>query len=185
MKNLIFVVLIAVAGFTGYNFMNGPAESVEPIATQTEVKESVAGSTVDVDMSDELQTEVTENTEAAVADESNLKTPADMSAEAQTEMYGFMMEYNKCMMQNRPEYHQDDARTEEIASKTFDECAPITDSLKAVLATNGVNKGLQEGMAKTLQQRASRKLMTAIMQAKAARMATGASAAPVMPVTTP
>ncbi len=151
--------------------MNKPAESEEAVAVQTETTESVIENTVE-----EVAT-------TAIVDEDNLTTPADMPAEAQTEMYGFIMEYNKCMMQNRAEYHQLDIRTEDAASITFDECAPILDNLKAVLAANSVNKGLQKGMAKTLQQRAARKLMTAIMQAKAAKMAAGASAAPVVPAT--
>ncbi|NQY26465.1 MAG: hypothetical protein HRT92_04730 [Piscirickettsiaceae bacterium] len=165
MKNLIFVVLIAVIAFAGYDFINKPAENEETIAVQAETTESA----------------VEDTAATVISDENNLKTPADMSDEAQTEMYGFMMGYNKCMMKNRPEYHQVGSKVEEIASKTFDECAPILDGLKAVLAANDVNKGLQEGMAKTLQQRASRKLMTAIMQSQAAQMTADASAMPVMP----
>lgn len=168
MKNLIFVVLIAIAGIAGYDFMNKPAENVEPIATETT----------------EVITE--QSVEKAVkADENNLKTPADMSEEAQAEMYGFMMGYNKCMMTNRAEYHESNIAIEEAAGLTFEECAPILDSLKAVLAANGVNRGLQEGMSKTLAQRASRKLMSAIMQSKAAASMKSTSAAPVAPITTP
>ena len=169
MKNLIFIVLIAVVGIAGYDFMNKPAENVEPIAeVVTETAEAV--------------TTAQSVEEAIIADEDNLKTPADMSEEAQSEMYGFMMEYNKCMMKNRAEYHQDDIKIEDAAGITFEECAPLLDSLKGVLAANGVNRGLQEGMAKTLSQRASRKLMSTIMQSKAAA---SMSAPPVMPVTTP
>ena len=177
MKNLIFIVLIAVAGIAGYNFINKPAANVEPVTVQTEAIVNAAEDT-DTEASAEATLE-----EAVTADEGNLMTPADMSEEAQTEMYGFMMEYNKCMMTNRAEYHQNDITVEDAAGITFEECAPTLDSLKAVLATNGVNKGLQEGMVKTLEQRASRKLMSAIMQSKAAA---SMSAPPVMPaVTTP
>lgn len=173
MKNLIFIVLIAVAGIAGYNFINKPAANVEPVAEQTEAVVKA----VEVTASTEVTLE-----EAVIADEGNLMTPADMSEEAQAKMYGFMMEYNKCMMKNRAEYHQSDIKIEDAAAITFDECAPTLDSLKAVLATNGVNKGLQEGMVKTLEQRAARKLMSAIMQSKAAA---NMSAPPVMPLTTP
>lgn len=177
MKNLIFVVLLVIAGIAGYDYINKPVdivdsekEAVTAVVEKNSVKETVAVDEV-----------VTPESESSV----NLMTPADMSEEAQAEMYSFMMEYNKCMMQNKPEYHQLDVRTEDIAAKTFDECAPNLDDLKAVLAANGVNEGLQEGMVKTLQQRASRKLMSAIMQSKAAKMSAGTAAipAPEMPVT--
>jgi len=110
-------------------------------------------------------------------------TPADMSEEAQKEMYAKIIDYNKCMMKNRTEYHEPGVRPETVADKTLKACDARLDELKVVLATNNVNHDLSEGMAKTIRQRAARKLMSNIMTLMAgeASVVNNAPAAPVTP----
>lgn len=160
MKSLVFIVLLILAGIVGYNFINKPTESVEAVA-------------VVEDVTTPAQNEApssTEETITPISDGTNMITPADMSEEAQHEMHTLMMDYNKCMMQDRPEYHQENIRVEDIAGKTLAACESHLDALKAVLAANNVNADLREGMIKTVRQRSTRKLMSAVMQTQAARM---------------
>lgn len=166
MKNLVFIVLLVLAGIAGYNFINKPIENVEAVAV---VVEDVAISTENVAplATDES---ITEETAAPVSDGTNMITPADMSEEAQHEMYTVMMSYNKCMMQDRPEYHQPNIRAEDIAGQTLATCESNLDALKVVLETNNVNADLSDGMLKTVRQRSTRKLMSAVMQSQAAQM---------------
>jgi len=96
-------------------------------------------------------------------------------------MYGAIMEYNKCMMQNRLEYHQQGVRAESVADKTLTACEPHLDDLKLVLETNNVNQDLREGMVKTMRQRAARKLMSNVMQSLAGQAAAAANTSPVAP----
>jgi hypothetical protein len=163
MKSLVFIVLLVLAGIAGYNFINKPIENIETVAVVDEVK--VANNevaTADETIVEETVTEETGGT--------NMITPADMSEEAQHEMYSVMMVYNKCMMLNRPEYHQPNMRTEDIAGKTLAACEPNLDALRVVLETNNVNSDLTDGMLMTVRQKSTRKLMSAVMQSQAAQM---------------
>lgn len=167
MKSLVFIVLLVLAGIAGYNFFNKPTENVEAIAVVEEVvisEVNEASSNNDDMVSEEVTIETS-------GDESMI-TPADMPEEAQQAMYTSMMEYNKCMMQDKPEYHQQNLRTEDIASQTLEACEPNLDTLKAVLTANNVNVDLREGMIKTVRQRSTRKLMSAVMQSQAQMMPT-------------
>jgi len=110
--------------------------------------------------------------------ENSMITPADMSEAAQTEMYTAIAEYNKCMMQNRLEYHQEGAKVAQVADKTLQACEPHLDTLADVLEANNVNKGLSKGMVGTMRSRAARKLMTAVMQSMAGQAAAAANAKP-------
>jgi len=94
-------------------------------------------------------------------------TPVDMSQEAQDKMYATIMEYNKCMMQNRPEYHKQTVSTAAVAEKTLFACEPHLDELAIVLEENNVNAELRVGMVKTIRTRAVRKLMSMVMQSRA------------------
>lgn len=174
MKSLVFIVLVVLAGIAGYNFINKPTENVEAIAVVEEVKVAdKALATADETIAEETVAEgiVTEDAVSPpVTDGTNMITPADMSEEAQHEMYTVMMNYNKCMMQDKPEYHQPNIRAEDIAGKTLAACEPNLDALKVVLETNNVNADLSDGMVKTVRQRSTRKLMSAVMQSQAAQM---------------
>ncbi len=178
MKNLIFIVLLAVVAIAGYSYVNQQKETDVVATAAEEVSNDVV---------------IDESTTATeVKDEDiNLITPADMTEEAQAEMYKNIMEYNKCMLQNRLEYHQQGVRTEDVADKTLTACEPHLDELKATLTANNVNSDLREGMVKTMRQRAARKLMSTIMQsmagqaAAAANVPTGTVTLPVEPAPVP
>ena len=103
--------------------------------------------------------------------EGNMITPVDMSEEAQNAMYTTITDYNRCMMQNRLEYHQQGVQVAQVADKTLFACEPHLDSLDKVLATNNVNDGLRENMVKTMRSRAATKLMAAVMQSMAGQAA--------------
>jgi hypothetical protein len=111
-------------------------------------------------------------------EESNLITPADIPEAAQTEMYAAIMGYNKCMMQNRLEYHQQGIQVANVADQTLQACEPHLDILDEVLATNNVNEGLRKTMVNTMRSRAARKLMAAVMQSMAGQAAAAANATP-------
>jgi hypothetical protein len=175
MKSLVFIVLLVLAGIAGYNFINKPTENVEVVAVVEEV--NVANNetpTADENIVEEI---VTEETVSPVTDGTNMITPADISEEAQREMYSVMMTYNKCMMLNRPEYHQPNIRAEDIAGQTLAACEPNLDALRVVLETNNVNSDLTDGMLKTVRQKSTRKLMSAVMQSQAAEMMANEEAA--------
>ena len=112
----------------------------------------------------------------SVMAESNLITPADLSPEAQTDMYSAITDYSKCMMQNRLEYHQQGARVANVADKTLQACEPHLDTLDEVLVANNVDDGLRKNMVKTMRSRAVRKLMSAVMQSMACQAAAAANA---------
>jgi len=171
MKNLVSIVLlviIAIAGYTYFNQQNQTAAvdvAVEEVVTEaTETTETSATAT--------QQVATTESKEV------NITTPADMSEEAQAEMYNHIMEYNQCMMKNRLEYHQQGVRAANVADKTLTACEPHLDELKATLVANKVNKDLSDGMVKTMRQRAARKLMSTIMQSMAGQAAAAANIPP-------
>jgi hypothetical protein len=114
----------------------------------------------------------------AAEEESNLITPADMPEAAQTEMYAAIGEYNKCMMQNRLEYHQQGIQIASVADKTLTACEPHLDTLAEVLAANNVNEGLQKNMVNTMRSRGAQKLMAAMMQSLAGQAAAAANVTP-------
>jgi hypothetical protein len=114
----------------------------------------------------------------AAEEEGNLTTPADMPEAAQTEMYAAIGEYNKCMMQNRLEYHQQGIKIANVADKTLQACEPHLDTLAEVLAVNNVNEGLQKNMVNTMRSRGAQKLMAAMMQSLAGQAAAAANATP-------
>ncbi|MDO7667156.1 MAG: hypothetical protein MUQ39_02095 [Pseudomonadota bacterium] len=165
MKSLVFIVLLVLAGIAGYNFINKPIENVETVVVVDEVKVKVANN--EVATADETSVEGTVTEETG---DTNMITPTDMSEEAQHEMYSSMMAYNKCMMLNRPEYHQPNIRAEDIAGQTLAACEPNLDALRVVLEANNVNSGLTDGMLKTVRQKSTRKLMSTVMQSQAAQM---------------
>tara|TARA_R110001606_G_scaffold395664_2_gene568487 strand:- start:100897 stop:101424 length:528 start_codon:yes stop_codon:yes gene_type:complete len=165
MKSLVFIVLLVLAGIAGYNFFNKPTENVGAVAVVEEVTTSAENE--EMVTIDESTLEETVTPESV---DTNMITPADMSEEAQHEMYTSMMDYNKCMMQNKPEYHQENMRAEDIAGKTLAACEPNLDTLRVILETNNVNTDLREGMIKTVRQRSTRKLMSVVMQSQAASM---------------
>jgi hypothetical protein len=111
-------------------------------------------------------------------EENNMVTPADMPEAAQTEMYSAITEYNKCMMQNRLEYHQEGAQVAQVADKTLQACEPHLVTLGEVLAANNVNEGISKNMVGTMRSRAARKLMSAVMQSMAGQAAAAANAKP-------
>jgi len=172
MKNLVFIVLLVVVAIAGYSYVNQQEPTAEAVTS------------VEVVSTDAVVEEATADTE-----EVNIMTPADMTEEAQAEMYKHIMDYNQCMMKNRLEYHQQGIRAENVADKTLTACEPHLDDLKATLATNNVNEDLRNGMVKTMRQRAARKLMSTLMQsmagqaAAAANIAPGPVALPEVPVT--
>ncbi|MDO7597604.1 MAG: hypothetical protein MUQ51_00170 [Pseudomonadota bacterium] len=165
MKSLVFIVLLVLAGIAGYNFINKPIENVETVVVVDEVKVKVANN--EVATADETSVEGTVTEETG---DTNMITPTDMSEEAQHKMYSAMMAYNKCMMLNRPEYHQPNIRAEDIAGQTLAACEPNLDALRVVLEANNVNSGLTDGMLKTVRQKSTRKLMSTVMQSQAAQM---------------
>ncbi len=170
MKNIVFVVLLIVVIAGGYAYINETNDQVAVVSSETDVMtESVAVESEDVTPAMEATT---------TAD--NLVTPSDMSEEAQREMYSAIAEYNKCMMQNRLEYHQQGVQVANVADKTLQVCEPHLDDLAAVLETNNVNLGLKENMIKTMRSRAVRKLMAAVMQSMAGQAAAAANAQAVV-----
>ncbi len=167
MKSLVFIVLLVIVAIAGYTIINQPSE-IETVQTE-QTKDEI------VDTADVIE-------EAPAVEQTiSMITPADMSEKAQEEMYGAIMEYNKCMMQNRLEYHQQGVRAESVADKTLTACEPHLDDLKLVLETNNVNQDLREGMVKTMRQRAARKLMSNVMQSLAGQAAAAANTSPVAP----
>lgn len=112
----------------------------------------------------------------SVIAEENLITPSDMPEAAQTEMYGAITDYNKCMMKNRLEYHQQGITVAGVADKTLQACEPHLDTLDEVLATNNVNDGLRQTMVGKLRSKAARKLMSAVMQSMAGQASAAANA---------
>jgi len=169
MKNLVIVVVLVVVAIAGYSYLNQQSSTVE-VVTAT-VEESVSNTAEEI-------APATEEVASTESEEVNIITPADMSEEAQTEMYGHIMKYNECMMKNRLEYHQQGIKAENVADKTLTACEPHLDDLKATLVTNNVNSDLREGMIKTMRQRAARKLMSTIMQSLAGQAAAAANVAP-------
>ncbi|MCX4188268.1 hypothetical protein [Methylophaga sp. OBS4] len=103
--------------------------------------------------------------------ESDLVTPADMSAEAQNQMYNLITEYNGCMMQSRLQTSQDGKQAQQAAQNILQSCESHLDDLKVHLTDNQVETSLVEGMAKTLRSRAARQLMTRTMNNLAAQAA--------------
>lgn len=183
MKNLVLIVLLVVVAIAGYNFVNKPVGNVE-VAAVEEASVPVVNE----------ESEVVENSseDVAATEEQPISmiTPADMSEEAQTEMYTTIGEYNKCMMTNRLEYHQQGNNAEEVANKTLTACEAHLDTLAATLLANNVNEDLRKGMVMTMRKRAARKLMSAVTQSLAGQAAAAANAVPVVapevaPVTTP
>ncbi len=112
----------------------------------------------------------------SVMAEENLMTPGDMTEEAQTEMYAAVTDYNKCMMQNRLEYHQKGISVAGVADKTLQACEPHLVTLEEVLTTNNVNEGLTKTMVGKLRSKAARKLMSAVMQSMAGQAAAAENA---------
>lgn len=96
-------------------------------------------------------------------------TPADMSDEAYNQMYGFITEYNSCMMQSRLQAHPEVQSGEDAANKIMQNCETHLDDLKLHLSENNVEPSLVEGMAKTMRSRAARKMMTQTMNNMAAQ----------------
>lgn len=150
MKNLVFVVLLVIVAGVGFLFMNNATE------------EDVATNPVDHE----------------TATEESMITPVDMSEEAQNKMYVAIADYNKCMMQNRLEYHQQGVKIVDVADKTLAACEPHLDVLADVLAENNVNQGLAKKMVHTMRSRAARKLMSAMMQSIAGQSAAMSNVAP-------
>lgn len=168
MKNLVIVVLLVVVAIAGYNFVNQQEEdTVEVVTTVEEVTNDV-----------EQATPVADDVTASESEEVSMIAPVDMPEEAQTEMYNHIMKYNQCMMQNRLEYHQQGISATDVADKTLAACEPHLDDLKATLTANNVNVDLREGMIKAMRQRASRKLLSTIMQSLAGQAAAAANVAP-------
>jgi len=169
MKNLVIVVVLVVVAIAGYSYLNQQSSTVE-VVTAT-VEESVSNAAEEV-------APPTEEVVSIESEDVNIITPADMSEDAQAEMYGHIMKYNECMMKNRLEYHQQGVKAQNVADKTLTACEPHLDDLKATLTTNNVNSDLREGMVKTMRQRAARKLMSTIMQSLAGQAAAAANIAP-------
>lgn len=96
-------------------------------------------------------------------------TPADMSDEAYNQMYGFITEYNSCMMQSRLQAHPEVQSGEDAANQIMQNCETHLDELKLHLSENNVEPSLVEGMAKTMRSRAARKMMTQTMNNMAAQ----------------
>ncbi|MDB2705699.1 hypothetical protein N9Y67_04100 [Pseudomonadota bacterium] len=174
MKSLVFIVLLVVAAIAGYSIINKPTETVAVVDSAVE---EVTDNTVEPAQAMDAAAE------SAESEEVNLITPADMTEKAQEEMYSNIMEYNKCMMQNRLEYHQQGMRAESVADKTLTACEPHLDDLKLTLETNNVNKDLSEGMVKTMRQRMARKLMSNVMQSLARQAAADNSVPVAAPIT--
>ena len=157
MKNIVFVVLLIAVIASGYAYINKTNDQVDVVSSETEVM-----------------------TASVAVETDNLVTPSDMSEEAQREMYSAIAEYNKCMLQNRLEYHQQGVQVANIADKTLQICEPHLDDLAAVLEKNNVNLGLKENMVKTMRSRAVRKLMAAVMQSMASQAVAAANAQAVV-----
>lgn len=177
MKSLVFIVLLVLAGIAGYNFINKTTENVEAVAIVEDVKVA-ANEALSIAEKTVTEAIVPEETVSPETDGTSMITPADMSEEAQHEMYSVMMSYNKCMMQDKPEYHQPNVRAEDIAGQTLAACESNLDALKVVLETNNVNADLSDGMVKTVRQRSTRKLMSAVMQSQAAQIMANEAAIP-------
>ena len=103
---------------------------------------------------------VTDNAETLIA-------PADMPQDAQDAMYAVIFEYNKCMMQNRLEYHKQGVSAAVVAEKTLYACDTHLDDLMVILEDNHVTESLRIGMVKTIRTRGARKLMSNVMQTMA------------------
>ncbi len=103
-------------------------------------------------------------------------TPADMSDEAQTKMYSILTDYNKCMMQGHLKISHKAETPQQAAEEVMQSCESHLDELKSHLTSNGVEKGLVEGMAKSMRSKAARQLMTKTMNNYAAQAAAMANA---------
>lgn len=148
MKNLIFVVILVIVAIAGYKFVNKPADDVEVEVSAVE-----------------------ENSDSV-----NLNTPADMSEEAQAEMYNFIMEYNKCMMQGRLEATTQQQQMQQAANDILMKCDAHLEQLKVHLLANDVNEPLAIGMVNKMRSRGARKLMTKAMNNMVAQAAAAENA---------
>lgn len=157
MKNIVVIISLAVVVAAGYFFINKPTDEAEVVT-------------------------VPANGDAAVVAgdaEENLITPLDMPEQAQEQMYAAITDYNKCMMQNRLEYHQQGVQVADMADKTLLACEPNLDVLAEIFTANNVNEGLNKKMVSTMRSRAARKLMAAVMQSMAGQTAAMDNAANV------
>ncbi len=105
---------------------------------------------------------------SAVAEES-MRTPADMSEDAQHKMFEINMDYNKCMMQSRLDASAQQRQVQEAANEILTKCETHLDELDAFLTANDVNPDLIVGMTKKLRSRGARELMTKSMNNMAAQ----------------
>lgn len=168
MRSLVLIVLLALAGIVGYSFINKPAEKVtNEVIGEESITEEVA-TPVKSEESSSANESASVETAALEADDANTITPADMPEEARHQMFASMVDYNKCMMHDKPEYHQADLDVKDVAGKTMESCESKLVTLKAILEANHVNSGLRDGMIRTVRQRAIRKFMAALMQSQAA-----------------
>lgn len=103
-------------------------------------------------------------------------TPGDMSEEAQTKMFSILTDYNKCMMQGHLKFSHTAESPQKMAEDIMQSCESHLDELKEHLISNGVEKSLAEGMAKTMRSKAARQLMTKTMNNYAAQAAAMANA---------
>lgn len=130
-----------------------------------------------------VENTATEETTSAV-DES-LITPADISEEAQAEMYNFIMEYNQCMMKGRLEATTHPQQVQQAANDILMKCDEVLEQLKTHLLANNVNEALVIGMTNKMRSRGARNLMTKAMNNMAAQAVAAENAQKMGEETTP
>ena len=146
MKNLVLVVLLVVVAIAVYDFMNrNSGDAVVPATEMTEPVESDAMMDKAVEDIIDSEKDAVINDKATTDESISMILPVDMPEEAQDEMHASIMEYNKCMMQNRLEYHQQGNDAEQVASKTLAACESNLDALATTLLANDVNEGVRKG----------------------------------------
>ena len=129
----------------------------------------------DSDSANKADSESVENTATEVATETtsavdeSLITPADISEEAQAEMYNFIMEYNQCMMKGRLESTTHPQQVQQAANDILMKCDEVLEQLKTHLLANNVNEALVIGMTNKMRSRGARNLMTKAMNNMAAQ----------------
>jgi uncharacterized protein YcfL len=160
MKKLTFVLLTLLIGVVACD-SDTANKAIEEAATNIESVENNA-------------TEVVAETTSA-GDES-LITPADISEEAQKQMYQFIFDYNQCMMATRLTTTQQSQQVQQTANDIMTSCESHMEALEAHLLANNVNESLVIGMTKKMRSRAARKLMTQSMNQMAAQAAAAANA---------
>lgn len=167
MKSLIIIIVLVLAGIAGYNFINKPTSDVESLAVVEDAtpseKNEVASSTVE---------DVSEQIDAPGLEDVEITSSTDKAEAPKHEVSLLMKDYDKCMLEDKPEYHQENLKAEDMVGQTISECEPILVDMKEALDANDVNDALGKNIIQNLRLRLTDQLMVVVLAAQEAGRAT-------------